>query len=182
MRSTNGPHSCSISCCKEHKLTHAASKAPPTTKSTDPPQTAPRISVKQSQSVLQPPKDLQATSQALLDSPFYKILLSRYPNLRSDLLKIYKKTLEPPEAEVDEDSSEEERSKRRKTRETYEARGRGKGRLKGSNAPGRERPWNPEKARKKALRLLQNMTKKNKGVQEFGEVVKVVAKTEEPEK
>ena len=173
MRFTNRPHapSCSISCYKEHKPIHAVSAAPPTTKPTELAQPAPTTPANQPQPKTQPSKDLQTTSQALINSPLYKTLLSRYPNLLSDLLKIYKATLEP--AEVD--------SKRRKIRDSGRGRGRGGDRSRGSDALGRERQWDLEKGRKKALRMLQRMAKQNEGVKEFGEVVKVMRKTEEPE-
>ena len=152
-------HSCSIPCYKAHKAIHETLTAPSRLKLTKAPQLAAANSATQPASESRPPKDLQTTSRAVLDSPLYKTLLSRYPNLQIDLLKIYKATLEPPEGET---------------------RDRSKGRGRGRDRPSRRgRQWDPEKGRKEALRLLQKIREWNEGVREFGEVVKIVMKPEE---
>ena len=161
--------SCSISCYKEHKQAHESATAQPSSRPTEAPKPAPAKPSPE-------PSSLQSSTQALRTSPLYKTLLTRHPNLRSELLKIYTATLRPPEKSAsDEERSPERDGKRRRTGGGRErSRGRGGGGRSRGGGPGGKHPWDPERGRKKALRLLRQMVEREEGVREFGEVVKIV--------
>ena len=175
-------NSCSISCYKKHKLVHETLTSHPPSERIVPSNLAPAKTSGQSYPDIQSKQSLQLSAQALPTSPQYEALLDVYPNLRSDLLKVYKATLQPPQITSDDEASSEQNDRRRGTRGRGRRRGRGGSRSRSGNGRGEKHSWEPERGRKKALRLLKQMSEQNQGMKEFGETVKVFMQGEADEK
>ncbi|KIW06309.1 uncharacterized protein PV09_02774 [Verruconis gallopava] len=143
---------CSLNCFKLHKQLHESSTDANASSALRDESSAPSVQPHRTQ---QPAKVDPYT--ALEEHPNFQILFKKYPDLKSQLSRVYQATMNP--SQQDESSL----GVQQKTRD----------RVRGQ--------WTQEKGDELAAKLLAKLAKEHEGVKEFMALVRIVFDSEEEE-